>query len=71
MTSNISRYDLPDPETYKTFFSVHPLYEFPSLQSTCTFFKVKTSKINGYGVSKTLIHYEAFYSVSKYLFQFF
>ena len=37
--TNISRYDLPDPDTYKDFFNVHPLYDFPSLQSTCTFFK--------------------------------
>merc|ERR1719219_3162628 len=39
MLTNISRYDLPDPDTYKDFFNVHPLYDFPSLQSTCTFFK--------------------------------
>jgi len=37
--TNISRYDLPDPETYRDFFNVHALYDFPSLQSTCTFFK--------------------------------
>ena len=37
--TNISRYDLPDPATYKQFFSVNPLYDFQSLQSTCTFFK--------------------------------
>ena len=37
--TNISRYDLPDPDTYKDFFNVHPLYDFQSLQSTCTFFK--------------------------------
>ena len=37
--TNISRYDLPDPDTYRDFFNVHPLYDFPSLQSTCTFFK--------------------------------
>jgi hypothetical protein len=37
--TNISRYDLPDPTTYRQFFGLHPLYDFPSLQSTCTFFK--------------------------------
>merc|ERR1712142_1049584 len=37
--TNISRYDLPDPDTYKDFFNVHPLYDFQSLQNTCTFFK--------------------------------
>merc|ERR1711892_1592672 len=37
--TNISRYDLPDPDTYRDFFNVHPLYDFPTLQSTCTFFK--------------------------------
>ena len=37
--TNISRYDLPDPDTYKDFFNVHPLYDFQPLQSTCTFFK--------------------------------
>ena len=37
--TNISRYDLPDPDTYKAFFGRHPLLEFTTLQSTCTFFK--------------------------------
>lgn len=37
--TNISRYDLPDPKTYETFFALHPLQDFPTLQSTCTFFK--------------------------------
>ena len=37
--TNISRYDLPDPKTYRTFFNLHSLYDFPSLQSTCTFFR--------------------------------
>ena len=37
--TNISRYDLPHPKTYKAFFGLHPLYDFPNLQSTCTFFK--------------------------------
>jgi len=37
--TNISRFDLPDPKSYQTFFGLHPLFEFPSLQSTCTFFK--------------------------------
>ncbi len=36
---SIFRYDLPDPDSYKIFFGLHPLYDFPSLQSTCTFFK--------------------------------
>ena len=37
--TNISRYDLPDPHSYQTFFGLHPLTEFPSLQSTCTYFQ--------------------------------
>ena len=37
--TNISRYDLPDPKAYRQFFRLHPLYDFPSLQSTCTFFR--------------------------------
>merc|ERR1712142_252062 len=37
--TNISRYDLPDPDTYRDFFNVHPLFDFETLQSTCTFFK--------------------------------
>merc|ERR1711963_967720 len=37
--TNISRYDLPDPESYRIFFGLHPLTEFPTLQSTCTFFE--------------------------------
>jgi len=37
--TNISRFDLPHPKTYQTFFGLHPLYDFPTLQSTCTFFK--------------------------------
>ncbi|XP_040570301.1 uncharacterized protein [Lepeophtheirus salmonis] len=37
--TNISRYDLPDPENYRYFFNLHPLYDFPTLKSTCTFFK--------------------------------
>ncbi len=39
MATNISRYDLPDPQTYRRFFTLHKLYEFPMLQSTCTFFR--------------------------------
>ena len=37
--TNISRYDLPDPDTYKDFLNVHPLYDFQTLQSTCSFLK--------------------------------
>ena len=37
--TNVSRYDLPDPEVYRDFFHLHALYDFPSLQSTCTYFK--------------------------------
>ena len=37
--TNISRYDLPDPDTYRTFFGLHPLPDFQTLQSTCTYFK--------------------------------
>ena len=37
--TNISRFDLPDPKTYRTFFGIHPLDKFPTLQSTCTYFR--------------------------------
>jgi hypothetical protein len=37
--TNVSRYDLPDPGVYRDFFHLHALYDFPSLQSTCTYFK--------------------------------
>lgn len=37
--TNISRYDLPDPEVYRDFFHLNPLYDFPLLSSTCTYFK--------------------------------
>ncbi|XP_032522257.2 sarcalumenin [Danaus plexippus] len=37
--TNISRYDLPDPETYRDFFRLNPLYEFQQLSSTCTYFR--------------------------------
>ena len=37
--TNISRYDLPDPAVYRAFFGLHPLPDFPLLQSTCTFFR--------------------------------
>jgi len=37
--TNISRYDLPDPDSYRDFFNIHALTEFETLQSTCTFFK--------------------------------
>ncbi|CAH0402527.1 unnamed protein product [Chilo suppressalis] len=37
--TNISRYDLPDPETYRDFFRLNPLYEFQQLQATCTYFR--------------------------------
>jgi GTPase SAR1 family protein len=37
--TNISRYDLPDPEVYLDFFRLNPLYEFKKLSDTCTYFK--------------------------------
>ncbi|XP_060516348.1 uncharacterized protein LOC132695841 isoform X2 [Cylas formicarius] len=37
--TNISRYDLPDPEVYKDFFKLNPLYEFQQLSATCTYFR--------------------------------
>ncbi|CAH0731883.1 unnamed protein product, partial [Brenthis ino] len=37
--TNISRYDLPDPETYRDFFRLNPLYEFQQLSTTCTYFR--------------------------------
>ncbi|KAF6216096.1 hypothetical protein GE061_000434 [Apolygus lucorum] len=37
--TNISRYDLPDPDTYKDFFRLNPVYEFQQLAATCTYFR--------------------------------
>ncbi|XP_039760015.1 sarcalumenin [Pararge aegeria] len=37
--TNISRYDLPDPETYRDFFRLNSLYEFQQLSATCTYFR--------------------------------
>ncbi|CAO1425875.1 unnamed protein product [Diamesa serratosioi] len=37
--TNISRYDLPDPEVYLDFFRLNPLYEFKKLSESCTYFK--------------------------------
>ncbi|XP_014212576.1 sarcalumenin [Copidosoma floridanum] len=37
--TNISRYDLPDPDVYRDFFRLNSLYEFPLLSSTCTYFR--------------------------------
>ncbi|XP_025831971.1 sarcalumenin-like, partial [Agrilus planipennis] len=37
--TNISRYDLPDPEVYRDFFKLNPLYEFQPLSATCTYFR--------------------------------
>ena len=39
LAANISRYDLPDPKTYRRFFSTHPLPEFPALSATCSFWR--------------------------------
>ncbi|CAG9855171.1 unnamed protein product [Phyllotreta striolata] len=37
--TNISRYDLPDPDVYRDFFKLNPLYEFQQLSATCTYFR--------------------------------
>ncbi|XP_046747965.1 uncharacterized protein LOC124412269 isoform X2 [Diprion similis] len=37
--TNISRYDLPDPDVYKDFFRLNPLYDFQQLSTTCTYFR--------------------------------
>ncbi|XP_074107901.1 uncharacterized protein LOC141533108 [Cotesia typhae] len=37
--TNISRYDLPDPDVYRDFFRLNQLYDFPLLSSTCTYFR--------------------------------
>lgn len=37
--TNISRYDLPDPDVYRDFFQLNPLYEFKKLSETCTYFR--------------------------------
>lgn len=39
MMNNVSRYDLPNPDIYKEFFKVAPLYEFKQLKNTCSYFK--------------------------------
>ncbi|CAI6364358.1 unnamed protein product [Macrosiphum euphorbiae] len=37
--TNISRYDLPDPDVYRDFFRLNPVYEFKRLSDTCTYFR--------------------------------
>jgi len=37
--TNISRYDLPDPDVYRDFFRLNPVYEFKKLSETCTYFR--------------------------------
>lgn len=37
--TNISRYDLPDPEVYRDFFRLNPLYNFKRLAETCSYFR--------------------------------
>ncbi|XP_050429146.1 titin isoform X2 [Adelges cooleyi] len=37
--TNISRYDLPDPDVYRDFFRLNPVYEFKRLSETCTYFR--------------------------------
>lgn len=37
--SNVSRYDLPDPQLYYKFFKLNPMYDFKPLTATCTYFK--------------------------------
>ncbi|VEN56327.1 unnamed protein product, partial [Callosobruchus maculatus] len=37
--TNISRYDLPDPDVYRDFFRLNALYEFQQLSATCTYFR--------------------------------
>ncbi|VVC42378.1 Hypothetical protein CINCED_3A020672 [Cinara cedri] len=37
--TNISRYDLPDPDVYRDFFRLNPVYEFNRLSETCTYFR--------------------------------
>jgi len=37
--TNISRYDLPDPDAYRDFFRLNPVYEFKKLSETCTYFR--------------------------------
>lgn len=39
MLNNVSRYDLPNPDIYKEFFKVTPLYDFKQLKDTCSYFK--------------------------------
>lgn len=37
--ANVSRYDLPDPDVYRDFFRLNPLFDFKPLSSTCSYFK--------------------------------
>ncbi|XP_064482138.1 uncharacterized protein LOC135394958 [Ornithodoros turicata] len=37
--TNVSRYDLPDPQLYYKFFKLNTLYEFKQLSETCSYFK--------------------------------
>jgi len=67
--TNISRYDLPDPDAYKDFFNVHALYDFPTLQSTCTFFRgCPLNKLDmsiAYAIPELLTGYKKKLSVAK------
>ena len=36
--ANISKYDLPDPEEFKTFFAINPIDSFQPLETQCSFF---------------------------------
>ncbi|XP_018014346.1 sarcalumenin-like [Hyalella azteca] len=39
LLTNISRYDLPDPEIYRDFFRLYNLYDFPTLKSSCSYLR--------------------------------
>ncbi|XP_022098887.1 sarcalumenin-like [Acanthaster planci] len=36
--ANISKYDLPDPEEFKTFFAINPIDSFQPLETQCSYF---------------------------------
>jgi len=39
LEADVSRYDLPDPESYRKFFAAHPLPDFETLADACGYFR--------------------------------
>ena len=52
--NNVSPFDMPDPDHYKSFFSIHPLPLFKSLQQLCGYFTECPMNRLETAISKTL-----------------